>query len=99
APLTPTLFPYPTLFRSLGFLDDKRGFAGNIGPDSFPGVTDETLLYRADDGGATWAPVALPDVAGARGVCAIDILEVDAVNAGHRSEEHTSELQSLAYLV
>ena len=70
--------------RALGFLDDKRGFAGNIGPDSFPGVTDEQLLYRTDDGGASWTPVALPDVAGARGVCAIDILKVDAVNAGHR---------------
>lgn len=71
-----------TYWRALGFLDAKRGFAGNIGPDSFPGVTDTHLLYRTDDGGATWAPVALPD--GGRGVCAIDILAVDAVNAGHR---------------
>ena len=73
-----------TFIRSLGFLDDKRGFAGNIGPDSFPGVTDETLLYRTDDGGATWKPVALPDASGARGVCAIDILAIDTVNAGNR---------------
>jgi photosystem II stability/assembly factor-like uncharacterized protein len=73
-----------TYWRALGFLDEKHGFAGNIGPDSFPGVTDATLLYRTDDAGATWKPVALPDAAGARGVCAIDILAVDAVNAGHR---------------
>lgn len=73
-----------TFVRSVGFLDAMRGFAGNLGPDAFPGVTDTELLYRTDDGGATWKPVALPDTAGARGVCAIDILAVDAVNAGQR---------------
>ena len=73
-----------TFWRAIGFLDEHRGFAGNIGPDYYPGVTDDTMLYRTDDGGATWAPVALPDANGARGVCAIDILAVDAVNAGHR---------------
>jgi len=73
-----------TFVRALGFLDDNRGFAGNLGPDSFPGVTDTTLLYRTDDGGATWTAVALPDIEGARGVCAIDTLALDAVVAGHR---------------
>ncbi|MCE9578991.1 MAG: hypothetical protein K8W52_38055 [Deltaproteobacteria bacterium] len=73
-----------TFVRALGFLDAQRGFAGNLGPDAFPGVTDTQLLYRTDDGGATWTPVALPDADGARGVCAIDILALDAVNAGHR---------------
>ncbi|MEJ7598554.1 MAG: hypothetical protein WKG01_11655 [Kofleriaceae bacterium] len=78
-----------TYIRALGFLDDRRGFAGNIGPDSFPGVTDEHLLYRTDDGGASWQPVVLPDAAGARGVCAIDILALDTVNAGVRlHKEH-----------
>jgi photosystem II stability/assembly factor-like uncharacterized protein len=73
-----------TFVRALGFLDAQRGFAGNIGPDAFPGVTDTQLLYRTDDGGATWKPVVLPDADGARGVCAIDILKLDAVNSGHR---------------
>ncbi|HEY4180348.1 MAG TPA: hypothetical protein VGM90_26075 [Kofleriaceae bacterium] len=72
-----------TYIRALGFIDEQHGFAGNIGPDSFPGVTDETLLYRTDDGGVSWKPVTLPDADGARGVCAIDILSTDAVNAGH----------------
>jgi photosystem II stability/assembly factor-like uncharacterized protein len=76
-----------TFVRAIGFLDDKRGFAGNIGPDAFPGVTDETLLYRTDDGGTTWTPVALPDTDGARGVCAIDILAIDRVDRGHRRHE------------
>ena len=79
------LFEHPgTFFRAVGFLDATRGLAGNLGPDAFPGVTDTELLYRTDDGGATWKPVALPDAEGARGVCAIDIMAVDAVNAGHR---------------
>ncbi len=73
-----------TYVRALAFLDDKRGFVGNLGPESFPGVTDAQLLYRTDDGGATWQPVALPSPEGARGVCAIDVLALDAVNAGHR---------------
>ncbi len=73
-----------TFVRAVGFLDDQRGFLGNLGPDAFPGVTDTTLLYRTDDGGTTWKPVALPDTTGARGVCAIDILQLDAVNAGQR---------------
>lgn len=74
-----------TFVRAVGFLDDQRGFLGNVGPDAFPGVTDTTLLYRTDDGGTTWKPVALPDVEGARGVCAIDILKVEAINAGVRN--------------
>ena len=73
-----------TYVRALAFLDDRRGFVGNLGPESFPGVTDPQLLYRTDDGGASWQPVALPSPDGARGVCAIDVLALDAVNAGHR---------------
>jgi photosystem II stability/assembly factor-like uncharacterized protein len=76
-----------TYWRALGFLDAARGFAGNIGPDYFPGVTDPQLLYRTADGGKTWQPVALPDTTDARGVCAIDILSVDFINAGHRDHK------------
>ncbi|MEQ1567100.1 MAG: hypothetical protein ABMA64_15785 [Myxococcota bacterium] len=73
-----------TFVRALGFLDADRGFVGNIGLDYYPGVTDGTLLYQTTDGGASWSPVTLPDADGARGVCAIDVLKLDFVNAGHR---------------
>jgi photosystem II stability/assembly factor-like uncharacterized protein len=71
-----------TFIRALGFLDAKRGFIGNIGVDYFPGVTDTQMLYRTDDGGTTWTPVALPNTDGARGMCAIDILSVEFINHG-----------------
>jgi len=80
-----------TYFRALGMLDAERGFAGNIGTDYFPGVTDTTPLYRTDDGGTTWVPVDDPVVRGMRGVCAIDIVHEPYVHAGeldHRAVVH-----------
>ena len=74
-----------TYFRAIAFLDDRNGFAGNIGPGYFPGVTDSVALYRTGDGGATWTPVELP--APVEGLCAIDIVRDDAavvVHAGGR---------------
>lgn len=46
-----------TYFRCIGFLDSLHGFAGNIGMDYFPNVSDATPLYRTDDGGVSWKPV------------------------------------------
>lgn len=70
-----------TFIRALGFIDENTGFIGNVGTDYYPGVTDETPLYRTDDGGVTWTPVDL----GAhtiKGVCAIDILETSRIYQG-----------------
>src|ERR1044071_4153276 len=46
-----------TYFRCIGFLDARRGFAGNIGTEYYPNVTDTTPLYETRDGGDTWTPV------------------------------------------
>ena len=64
-----------TYFRCLGFVDAAHGFAGNVGPGFFPGVTDTTWLYETTDAGETWK--AIPNLAGveATGLCAIDVLE------------------------
>lgn len=72
-----------TYVRALGFADGQLGFAGNIGTEYFPGVTDTNPLYRTTDGGATWTPVT--GVAGpqVKGLCAIDILKVGFINAGN----------------
>lgn len=72
-----------TFFRAIGFVDERRGVVGNVGVDYFPGVTDETLLYRTTDGGENWAPVALPEGGVARGgICAIQVLREEYVNHG-----------------
>jgi photosystem II stability/assembly factor-like uncharacterized protein len=76
-----------TYFRCLGFIDPRHGFAGNIGPGYFPGVTDTTWLYETTDGGDTWR--AVPNVPGvdAVGLCAIDVLKTElgtTIHAGGR---------------
>src|SRR3712207_8112164 len=78
-----TLFPYTTLFRSLGLdLHDDRQVAGvAVGP---PAQLPEAPLERE------------------AGRLEVDVLDVQHLHAGtleHRSEEHTSELQSRQYLV
>jgi len=72
-----------TYFRTIGFLDAQNGFAGNIGTDYFPGVTDKTPLYQTHDGGETWSAVAALQDKSIHGLCAIDVLHVDFINAGH----------------
>lgn len=80
---TPQLHQPGTYFRSINFSDESHGFAGNIGPDYFPGVTDDQPLYQTSDGGASWS--AVKDVSGEdiKGVCALDSLKSKFINAGH----------------
>lgn len=76
-----------TYFRCLMFVDEKLGFAGNIGPDYFPNVSDTTPMYRTRDGGDTWEPVegiAEPAVVG---LCSMQVLRVPYINAGNLDEK------------
>jgi len=73
-----------TYFRCIGFRDSLHGFAGNIGPDYFPNVTDATPLYRTDDGGATWQPVTTISGAAPTGLCAIQVVTPNVIVAGGR---------------
>ncbi len=68
-----------TYFRCLAFIDPQHGFAGNIGPDYFPGVTDKTPLYETQDGGETWTPVSVENVVG---LCSMQVLREKVINAG-----------------
>jgi len=82
-----------TYIRALGFVDAQLGFAGNIGTEYFPGVTDTTPLYRTQDGGASWTPVTGISGPEVKGLCAIDILKVGFINAGqleHRTLVHAA---------
>lgn len=71
-----------TYFRAVGFVDEMRGFAGNIGTNYFPNVSDTTPLYETSDGGETWQPVAGVDERMIKGVCAIEIVKKAFINAG-----------------
>src|SRR2546425_7389804 len=68
-----TLFPYTTLFRSLGFVSDYEEFLAELDK--------------------VWKQCFDALVPGGRLICVVGDVCLS------RSEEHTSELQSLAYLV
>jgi photosystem II stability/assembly factor-like uncharacterized protein/dienelactone hydrolase len=70
-----------TFFRCIAFVDSLNGFAGTVGTDYFPNVTDTIPLYRTTDGGKTWNPVPYegPYV---KGLCAIDIVKEQFINHG-----------------
>lgn len=69
-----------TFYRAIAFVDEQVGVVGTVGTDYFPGVTDDTLLYRTIDGGETWTAVdGLPDEGG---ICAIDVLREPFINHG-----------------
>lgn len=75
-----------TYFRCLMFVDEKLGFAGNIGPDYFPNVTDAAPLYRTRDGGETWEVVQGVEAPAVVGLCSMQVLRVPYINAGNLDE-------------
>lgn len=72
-----------TYFRCIAFVDEKLGFAGNIGPGYFPNVTDEVPLYRTDDAGETWNPVTTIEGEKVIGLCALEVVREQFINAGN----------------
>lgn len=60
-------------FRSVGFVNDLRGWAGNVGEGEF-GTTDTTALYQTIDGGQTWTPYT--DFTGPqpKGLCGMQVV-------------------------
>lgn len=70
-----------TFFRCIAFIDKNIGFAGTVGTDYFPNVTDTIPLYGTKDGGKTWSPVAYKGNY-VKGLCAIDIVKEQYINRG-----------------
>src|SRR5205823_13700676 len=89
-----TLFPYTTLFRSLrgpglAAVEGDRGAA-------VARLDDPVRIARVDPQSVV---VAVPRRQEIEGLAAVGRAEQPRVLRIDRSEEHTSELQSLAYLV
>src|SRR2546425_12618313 len=84
-----TLFPYTTLFRSRIVIHPTNPdivYVAAMG--HLFSTNEERGVFKTTDGGKTWKKVLYID----------DKTGADVENL-FRSEEHTSELQSLAYLV
>ena len=76
-----------SFFRCIAFVDSLTGFAGTVGTDYFPNVTDTIPLYGTEDGGLTWKPVSYkgPYV---KGLCAIDVVQEQYINHGVLDVKH-----------
>lgn len=74
-----------TYFRAVAFMNEQVGFAGNIGPDYFPNVSDTHPLYRTVDGGNSWVDVT-STISGPvpTGICAIEVVNEQVIYAGGR---------------
>jgi hypothetical protein len=70
-----------TFFRCIAFVDKNVGFAGTVGTDYFPNVTDTIPLYGTKNGGKTWSPVPYSGNY-VKGLCAIDIVKEQYINHG-----------------
>ncbi|RUL77510.1 WD40/YVTN/BNR-like repeat-containing protein [Dyella choica] len=66
-----------TYFRAIGMVDTQHAYAGNIGTDYYPGVTDSTPLYETDDRGDHWHAVTNIPGEPMKGICGIDIIHPD----------------------
>src|SRR5205823_6855012 len=92
-PPTSTLFPYTTLFRSDRSITPVQ--VEGLSQSSFPVETVTTFRpsLAGTCGGPASSAMVIPLKAGCSGCV------TGSWSAAARSEEHTSELQSLAYLV
>jgi photosystem II stability/assembly factor-like uncharacterized protein len=70
-----------TFFRCIAFIDSLHGFAGTVGTDYFPNVTDTIPLYKTIDGGKKWEPVHYLGKY-VKGLCALDIVKEEFINHG-----------------
>lgn len=60
-------------FRSVGFINDQEGWAGNVGAGEF-GTTDATALYQTLDGGQTWTPYTDFEGPQPEGLCGMQVV-------------------------
>ena len=74
-----------TYFRAVAFVNNQIGFAGNVGTNYFPNVTDANPLYKTIDGGNSWTEVT-SSITGTvpEGICAIQAVNANVIYAAGR---------------
>jgi len=78
--VTPQVVAKVAHFRSIGFASPTRGWAGNLGPNSYDkAVTDTNLLYETSDGGLNWSIVQAINDSGMKGFCAMHIPDMQHI--------------------
>lgn len=89
------VFEHPgTYFRALLFLDDKHGFAGNLGAGLTPSIDDKTPLYETKDGGDTWTAVTAITGPEAPGICNLTAVDGKTLFAVGRANGPANLLSS-----
>src|SRR3546814_3149454 len=101
---TDTLFPYATLFRSLDLSGIAKGFGVDLAAEWLLGQGVRHFLIEVGgelrgegiqpDGQPWWVDVEMPPGCAAP-AWRVALHDLSVATSGHRSEEHTSELQSL----
>lgn len=74
-----------TYFRAVAFVDDRHGFAGNLGAGLSSQVDDTNVLYETKDGGATWAPVGAITGPNPSGICNLTVIDKEHIVAVGRA--------------
>src|SRR3546814_5004766 len=90
---TDTLFPYTTLFRST--IGAKQFFGESSSSSEFTYQKSTNELYYSELDLATVLPRLTIDTSGKVPSALVDGIDLTDINNYNRSEEHTSELQSL----
>jgi photosystem II stability/assembly factor-like uncharacterized protein len=80
------LYKPATSFRCVGFANELKGWAGNLGTGSWSPTTDTLPLYETVDGGTSWQ--AVTNITGPlpRGICGISVVNDTVVYAVGRVE-------------
>jgi photosystem II stability/assembly factor-like uncharacterized protein len=69
-----------THFRCIGFASSTRGWAGNLGPDSYDSSAKDTnVLYETFDGGLHWSNRPGFAEAGMKGLCSIQVFDAQTI--------------------
>jgi photosystem II stability/assembly factor-like uncharacterized protein len=72
-------------FRTITFVDEMKGWVGNLGRDGWvAGSDDPNVLYATVDGGITWTPVSNISGRTPDGICGLQAIGPDTIHGAGR---------------